>query len=523
MTLEHGRTTSCPSERDLLPQLQQINELARRYWSAPKQLMSHIRANSEDLETLCQASTQAGNNRKVENILIFFHALGIGGGERVTCALAEIWQRLGMRVTIVTDVPLDESSAHQVLPNGVRHKVIPDYNTLTNETYHLRSTALSKIIEEEHADAIVFAHWFAESLPYDILTCKLHGMKTYLFIQSLFSLFLLDDIPTNEVEMPLCYGLADGVISLSETDRSVWSCFNPHSYVTCNPATYSIAETPAPLQGHSIIWPARLHPDKCPERVIPIMQELLRLVPDASLKMVGPVDEAYAEQFMRDAHHANVDHAIQLCGEQAPKAMDSFYSTSDVFLLTSRREGWSLAMAEALAQGIPCVIYALPYLTLAKNNPAVIQVEQDDAKAAAQAIAELLIDKQRAHDLSRAAQDFVRQIADYDYEGFWEGLFNGPTDETDRVNTDYASTPESLAIRAAFSAHRDCLASYRAAAQLTQNHIDNLEGINAALTEQCAKLQGDFEAVAGSASFKVGRAITAVPRKIKSLVLGGRG
>lgn len=492
-----------------------IDNLACQFWTSPRGLMEHLRHSQEASAWYMQTN----DKRPTRNILVFFHALGIGGGERVTCALAEIWQSLGMNVTIVTDLPVDQNQPHQDIPAGVGHRVIPDYNHLTGETYPARSRALSEIIEETDADTMVFAHWFADSLPFDLLTCKAYGLKTYLFIQSLFTLFFLDDLRPQLVDMPCCYELADGVVCLNDTDRFVWSQFNPNTFVTQNPITMPPQQAAAPLEGHAIIWPARLHPDKCPERVIPIMQELLTMAPDAMLHMVGPVDEPYKTEFLQLARQSHVEHAITLHGEQSPEQMDGFYRDADAFLLTSRREGWSLALAEAMSHGLPCVMYALPYLSLTRDNPAVIQIEQDDARSAAAALAKVLTDKEYARALGASEQAFLCNMATYDHRVFWSELFGSKkaSDVSTRV-----SDPASIAIHEAFSAHGEYIAHQRAIRDLIfaqkDTHIRNLESINGSLTSRCEGLSKEIEAIRNSRSFKLGRAITAVPRMLRNLL-----
>lgn len=77
--------------------------LAERYWCSPHELMSYL-TRSGQLES---AITQ---QKPVKHVLLFFHALGIGGGELVTCSLAKLWNSMGLDVTILTDVPIDESA-----------------------------------------------------------------------------------------------------------------------------------------------------------------------------------------------------------------------------------------------------------------------------------------------------------------------------------------------------------------------------------------------------------------------------
>lgn len=451
------------------------------------------------------------SHRRIEHVLIFFHALGVGGGERVTCALAEIWQSIGIKVTIVTDVPLDQSRPSQSLPKGVKHRVIPDYNTISGETYSNRSTSLCEVINETQADAIVFAHWFAESLPFDLLLCRANGLKTFLFVQSLFSQFFLDDLGIHTLDIPYCYSLADAVICLSNTDRFIWQQFNPNTYVTCNPITLPPTIATAPLTGHTVLWPARLHPDKCPERVIPIMKELINLVPDAIVQMVGSLDEPFATHFSSLVEEAELGNHIVLMGEQKPEDMPAFYQQADAFLLTSRREGWSLALAEAMASGLPCVIYNLPYLTLVQNNPAIISVEQGDHLGAAQELARLLTDKTEAARRGALGKSFIEQIANYNHGLFWKELFDtGKVSSQPSENADEGRIANT-AVKEAFAAHKE----YVSRSCAKDLHINNLTIANADLTRQRDELLHALRATESSVSFRLGSALTCIPRKLR--------
>lgn len=507
MNLSSDDNPALQDNMNTLSAVDRISLLATRYWRSPHGLMSHL-ARGGQLEPSFELQ------RPVKHILLFFHALGIGGGELVTCSLAKIWQSMGIKVTVLTDVPIDESVPHQDLPEGVGHRIVPDYNTLTGTSYHLRAKALQLIIDETDADVMVFAHWFAESLPFDLLLCKENGLRTFVFVQSLFSLFFLDDVNPHLIEIPETYRLTDGVISLSETDSSVWSAFNEHSFSTYNPLSLPIPEKPAELNAHTIIWPARLHPDKCPERVIPIMQELIKLVPDARLIMVGTVSDSYREQFVHSAEVVGVCEHIDLLGEVPPADMQRFYNDADAFLLTSRREGWSLALAEALATGLPCVMYALPYLTLTHNNPAIISVDQGDSRSAAEALASVLTDKPRALEMGKAGRARMREIAAYDHQAFWDSVFNnseGP--KQGRPEDRHCSYHD--AIQEAFSAHEQFCETQREIHGPRDNELARLTAEVSRLSRDCFELQGALDRTTNSLSFKIGRMITGVPRKLR--------
>lgn len=169
--------------------------------------------------------------------------------------------------------------------------------------------------------------------------------------------------------------------------------------------------------------------------------------------------------------------------------MDGFYQDADAFLLTSRREGWSLALAEAMSHGLPSVMYALPYLSLTRDNPAVIQIEQDDAHSAAATLAKVLTDKEYARTLGASEQAFLCNMATYDHRVFWNELFG--SNKASDVNT-RVSDPASIAIHGAFSAHGEYIVHQRAIRDLIfaqkDTHIRNLESINDSLTSRCEDL-----------------------------------
>lgn len=188
--------------------IQSINGLAREYWKRPERLRDHLK-NCE--------KTSPNRPNEVKHVAFFFHGLGIGGGERVTCRLAEILKSAGYSTTIITNNPLPKEKG-QDLPDGVSHIQVPSYTDIDGQTYATRSKALVDTIELMDLDAIVFCQWFSDALPFDLMTTRACGALAYLYIQSSFSLFFLDaDMPSSYAELPITYSLADRIISLSES------------------------------------------------------------------------------------------------------------------------------------------------------------------------------------------------------------------------------------------------------------------------------------------------------------------
>lgn len=492
-------------------------EFAKNHWSNPSALLRTLKDDPRFQVT----------KKQVRTIAIFFHAFGIGGGERVTRDLALLWNKIGYKVIVITNVEPREGDFS--LPSTIERFVIPTYVGITNETYAERSQALQSILIEANVDVVVFAHWFSDALAFDMLSVKSLGIPFFLFIQSSFTQFFLDaDLPSWYVDIPLQYQFADGIICLSEMDKLFWSKFNSNVVVTQNPITQPIPDKPsAPLAGHNVIWPARVHADKYPLRVVPIMRALIKKVPDAKIWMVGPADQALEQQLIElaNSYGSEVAASIVLCGPQDEEQMQKWYEQADTFLLTSKREGWSLALAEALATGLPCVMYDLPYLPLVQNNPAVISVPQGNAEAAADALAVVLLQKETAQEMGRKGNAFMRDMAAYGYESFWKECFSSVIEQQAgcRHNALPLSFTEKVMWSELLAAYRSHLESFEEERQIkdAQQHASNREIQR--LTERVSQLEREPENIRNSKSYRIGVAITAIPRAIKRFLIKQKG
>lgn len=488
-----------------LPEHLALPELARRYWDRAS-LLTRAAAASSHFKV---------SKREIRTIAIFFHALGIGGGERVTCDLAALWQRMGYRVIVLTNV--EPQPGDHNLPEGIERVTLPTYVGITPETYGSRCDALLGALRDYNVDLLVFAQWFSDCLAFDLLSARALGVPVLLFIQSSFSLFFLDStMPSRHADIPLQYVAANGIVCLSETDRFFWSRFNPNTRVTQNPITCAPSEPPAGLGGHTVLWPARLHADKRPDRVIPIMRELVRIVPDARVLMVGPEDPTIVDAMRGQIEDTLAPHIV-FCGPQPEQDMERFYANADAFLLTSEREGWSLALGEALAAGLPCVMYELPYLTLTQGNDAVVGVPQGDAVSAARALADVLTNKDLARSMGVAGRAFMRKLSTYDYRAFWRECFASVL-HPDSHMCPSPSQAEQIMWPELLTAYRSHLESFeRERGQLHQD-IARLTERTSSIAAELEKTRAELENVRASTSLRVGLAVTALPRAAKRLI-----
>ncbi len=157
-------------------------------------------------------------------------------------------------------------------------------------------------------------------------------------------------------------------------------------------------------RGPLIVTSARLYPWKN-------LDALIQLVPrfpaEATLLIVGGgPDHAHLEQLARET---GVDRRVRITGSVSHDDVQRYLRAADVFVLSTRYEGLSHVLLEAMAAGAPAVVSAVG------GNPEVIEHEvngllipPDDGEALVGAIQRLLADAALAERLRARAQQDVR-------------------------------------------------------------------------------------------------------------------
>jgi glycosyltransferase involved in cell wall biosynthesis len=133
---------------------------------------------------------------------------------------------------------------------------------------------------------------------------------------------------------------------------------------------------------------ARLDRIKNIEMYIESAVHFLAADPDSLFLIVGAGDVVYQRELEALAAEAQVQGKVVFCGSQASNGVVEILSALDAFVLTSTGEGFSNALAEALACGVPAVA------TDVGENAELIGdedriLEQDDAEGLVQKLREI--------------------------------------------------------------------------------------------------------------------------------------
>jgi glycosyltransferase involved in cell wall biosynthesis len=151
-----------------------------------------------------------------------------------------------------------------------------------------------------------------------------------------------------------------------------------------------------------------VRPVKGVDVVIRAAAKVVGEFPDAVFAIVGfPNDPVYYQEMQDLRDSLGIQRHVLFPGLR--KQIFAVYKASDIFCLPSRSEGFSNALIEAMAAGLPCVA------TRVGGNPEVVKeghtgyiVENEDHEAMAERIRSLLRDPERAREMGQNGAAVIR-------------------------------------------------------------------------------------------------------------------
>jgi glycosyltransferase involved in cell wall biosynthesis len=145
------------------------------------------------------------------------------------------------------------------------------------------------------------------------------------------------------------------------------------------------------------------------QRVLPAMMALVRQgFPDARLLIVGEGDERASIE--REIKDQDVEDSVTILGTR--QDVGALLSLADLFVFPSHAEGYGLALAEAMAAGLPSVASNLAvHAELIEQGVTGSLVEATPERLAS-AVVDILNDPSRARSMGKEAQRIARERCD---------------------------------------------------------------------------------------------------------------
>lgn len=364
------------------------------------------------------------------NLLIFIHSLNSGGAERVSANLANYWAGRGWRVTVVT-LASSESDFYQLHP-AVRRIGLDvagrSGSVAAGAAANLRRVAaLRRVLRELQPDVALAMMSTANVL----LALATFGMTAVIALGSEHTYPPM--IPLGRVWEELrsrLYGRLDAVVALtSESER--W--LQEHTSARRVPVIPNPAPWPLPIQAPTLSPPprgdgrymllavGRLGEEKGFHRLLDAFQQLADAFPDWRLVILGEGSERQALEAQVAA--AGLHGRVSLPGRAGN--VGQWYEAADLYVMSSRFEGFPNTLAEAMAHGLPAVSFDCDTgpRDIIRHEVDGLLVPAADVPALASALRRLMADEDLRQRFGERAREARERFSMARVAGMWEALF----------------------------------------------------------------------------------------------------
>lgn len=362
------------------------------------------------------------------HIMIVIHSLRGGGAERVAVDLSAYWQRLGYRVSLVTQMAA-ATDAYPV-PEGVQRYVMGTAHAsgggwrgaLANWQ---RVRKLRKLIKKHKPDCVLGIMTTASVLA--VMATK--GLNCRVLVTEHTHPPLQNLPETWQKLRRWAYPRAHAVVALTHGTGQWIQDHIPGSRVVVIPNAVNwplknqepVLAVPAKDKRLRLIAVGRLHPVKGFDLLIQAFVQLAPYFPDWDLVILGEGDERAALQ--QQINEAELTDRIQLIGRVGNMA--DWYQQSDMYVLSSRTEGLSNTLLEAMAAGLPVVALDCdtgPREIIRHNIDGILVNPPEDAEALAAHLSDLMARPLKRTALARRAIDVKDRFSVALVMAQWERL-----------------------------------------------------------------------------------------------------
>ena len=211
----------------------------------------------------------------------------------------------------------------------------------------------------------------------------------------------------------------DAFVVLNEHEKEEWATVRPAVIIPNSLPFYPAV--PSTLSASRAICVGRLEWEKGIDRLIDIWLSVHNTHPDWVLDIYG--QGMLQDELQQKIIAANAGTYIHLKGS-SPDIMYEYLNCS-LLVLTSRYEGFPMALLEAMACGVPCVTYDCPFgprsmITNMRNG---ILVEEGDKKEMVDKINYLIENEKNRKKIGTNARKYVLQYSQKNIMDKWNILF----------------------------------------------------------------------------------------------------
>ncbi|NLB31098.1 MAG: glycosyltransferase family 4 protein [Alcaligenaceae bacterium] len=364
------------------------------------------------------------NNQSNSRILLYIPSLRGGGAERVAVDLARRWVYDGHEIILVTQSE-DSTDAYQ-LDARVQRVSLNTFEKTGVFGHLTQISSLRREIKRYRPDIVVSFLTSASifSIVASIgLHCKVIATEhAYPPFQKLSGFW--------KRLRRLFYPKAAQVVTLTQATADYLQKEIPKAKFTVIPNAVHwpieehepIIQMPKMVGKKWLLAVGRLQPVKGFDLLVESFAKFADAYPDWDLLILG--DGPERDNLANQIERAGLQQRVFLVGRVGN--MQWWYGQGDMFVLSSRSEGLSNSLQEAMSCGLPCVAFDCdvgPRELIRHNIDGCLVQPAESVDALAEGIVSLINDPERISNFSKRAVDMRDRYSMRRISGMWNELF----------------------------------------------------------------------------------------------------
>lgn len=350
------------------------------------------------------------------NILIICRCLSIGGAERVATCWSNGLNKLGHKIFILTDTTIPQTYFLEPeikiisLPYGF-YKSKGLIKNLLNRVYHIKQ--LKGIIDNNSIDAVIkIMHPFSIEL---LIAANLSIKKPSLIMTDHNAYERPMSIPMSrklKFQKFWLNRLFDRVTVLTKRDKFITSNHNLHNVeVLYNPLSLKPFYDTEKVRNKTILAVGRMDSwyVKGYDVLIDAWNNICNKYPDWTLRIIGAGKDSSRKFLTSRSINTGQLELLQFTSDILKE-----YQKSEIFVLSSRYEGWGLVLVEAMSQGCACIAcdFIGRQAEIINDNENGLLCAPDDVTSLANKIEILICNKELRNNLRKKAIESVEKFSE---------------------------------------------------------------------------------------------------------------
>lgn len=358
--------------------------------------------------------------RAPDRIMVVVTAMGAGGSERVISTLVNHWSGQGRAVTLVTfEVP--ETAPYYPLNPQVNLKQLGLKGSKSGLIFGVsqgfkRIAALRQVINAANPDVIV--SFLTKNNVLSLLATR--GLSVPVIVSERNNPELQSFGPIWRSLRAALYPRAYALVTMTARAMAYFPpASRPRGRVIPNPVVLPAGWSPK-RNGRTLTAVGRLVEQKGFDLLLEAFAKIAAQFPSWNLVIWGEGEKRAQLEALRD--RLGLNERVAMPGVTASPG--AWIETADVFVLSSRFEGWGIVLTEAMAAGLPVISFDCPYGPREMITPGIdgILVPPENVTALADALTQVLNDAALRTSLGAAAQASTLRFAPEHVLAAWDSI-----------------------------------------------------------------------------------------------------